>query len=134
MNDPLYEKGVANRRFVMGETHVASSTAARTSFSQPLNELAMRYCWGELWSRKGVSWKIRSLVCLALLAVQNKPVEFKAHVGGALRNGATHEEIQEVLLQLVIYCGLPTGSQAFRWANEYLAEAQQPQDPAPPST
>jgi 4-carboxymuconolactone decarboxylase len=65
-------------------------------------------------------------VCLALLATMDKPVEFKAHIGGALRNGATLEEIQEVLLQVVIYCGLPTGSQAFRLAKEYLADAQQP--------
>jgi len=133
VTDSLYDKGVANRRAVMGESHVSRSTAARTEFSQPLNDLAMRYCWGELWSREGVSWKIRSLVCLALLATQDKRVEFKAHVGGALRNGATMEEIQEVLLQVVIYCGLPTGSQAFRLAKEYLAEAEAAGDIPTPS-
>lgn len=121
----LHDKGLSNRRAVMGEGHVSRSTAKRTSFSEPLTDLALRYCWGELWSREGVSWKIRSLVCLALLASQDKPIEFKAHVGGALRNGASREEIQEVLLQVVIYCGLPTGSQAFRLANEALAEWDQ---------
>ena len=125
MNE-IYDKGVANRNAVMGNEHVARSVAARDEFSAPLTDLAMRYCWGELWSREGLPWKTRSLVCLAILATLDRPAELKAHVGGALRNGATKEEIQEVLLQIVIYCGLPAGSQAFRVAKEYFAEHETP--------
>jgi 4-carboxymuconolactone decarboxylase len=117
-----FDRGTANRAKVMGEEHVSRSTAARDEFSEPLTDLAMRFCWDELWSREGLPWKTRSFVCLALLAALNRPNEFKAHVGGALRNGATKAEIQEVLLQVVVYCGLPAGSQAFRLAKEYFAE------------
>lgn len=132
VNEELRDEGRSNRQAVMGETHVARSAAAGTDFSLPLTDLALRYCWGELWSREGVSWKIRSLVCLALLAAQDKPVEFKGHVAGALRNGATLQEIQEVLLQVVIYCGLPTGAQAFRLAKEALRDIDtQQEQPAP---
>jgi 4-carboxymuconolactone decarboxylase len=124
MTDSLdvFNQGVANRNAVMGETHVARSTAARDEFSAPLTDVAMRFCWGELWSRDGLPWKTRSLVVLGMLAALDRPNEFKAHVGGALRNGATKEEIQEVLLQVVVYCGLPAGSQAFKLAKEYFAE------------
>jgi 4-carboxymuconolactone decarboxylase len=131
--DDMFEKGVANRKLVLGEGHVARKTSAVDDFSRPLNELGTRYCWGELWSRDGLPWKTRSLINVALLAALNRPNEFKLHVGGALRNGATKEEIQEVLLQIVIYCGLPAGSQAFRLAKEYFAENEAQPSDLPPS-
>jgi len=124
MTDDLFEKGVANRKAVMGEQHVARSTAASDEFSEPLTNLAMRYCWGELWSRKGLEWKTRSLVNIGIMAALNRPNEFKLHVAGALRNGASKDEIREVLMQVAVYCGLPAGNQAFRLAKECFAEME----------
>ena len=57
-----------------------------------------------------------------MLSALNRPVEFKTHVGGALRNGVSREEIREVLLQVAIYCGIPAGVEAFRVAKEAIAE------------
>ena len=46
---------------------------------------------------------------IALLACQNRSTELATHVRGALNNGASEEEIREVLLQTACYCGMPSG-------------------------
>jgi 4-carboxymuconolactone decarboxylase len=108
------------RREVLGAEYVDAALADATAFSKPMQDLVTEYCWGWLWSRKGVPRNVRSLINLALLGVLNRPVEFKAHVRGALHNGCTAEEIAEVLLQVAVYAGVPAGVEAFRLANEAL--------------
>ena len=48
--------------------------------------------------------------------------ELRTHVRGALNNGATPEELSEVLLQAAVYCGMPVGLECFRIAKEVLDE------------
>jgi 4-carboxymuconolactone decarboxylase len=57
-----------------------------------------------------------------MLAALNRGHELGVHVRGALTNGVTPEEIREVLLQAAIYCGVPAGMEAFRIAEETLAQ------------
>ena len=70
--------------------------------------------------------KTRSLVTVALLAALGKQHELKGHVRGALNNGATAKEIQEVLLHTSIYCGVPTAVDAFRSAAEVIDGPKKP--------
>jgi 4-carboxymuconolactone decarboxylase len=123
MNE-MFEKGLRNRAAVMGQERPAGSAAPGDGFGNAFSDFAMRYCWGELWSREGLPWKTRSLINIALLAAMNRPAEFKLHVGGAINNGATKEEIEEVLMQVVVYCGLPAGSQGLKLAKEFFAESE----------
>jgi len=39
-----------------------------------------------------------------------------------LKNGCTHEQIQEILLLLTMYCGIPAANEAHRIATEVLRE------------
>jgi 4-carboxymuconolactone decarboxylase len=57
-----------------------------------------------------------------MLSALNRPHELKLHIGGALRNGLTRDEIREVLMQVAIYCGVPAGVDSFRIAREAFAE------------
>ena len=59
---------------------------------------------------------------LAMLSALNRPHEIKLHVRGALTNGVTKDEIQEVFLQVAIYCGVPAGVDSFRIAKEVFKE------------
>ena len=59
---------------------------------------------------------------LAMLTALNRPHEFKLHLVGALNNGVTREEIQEVLLQTVVYCGMPAAIDSFRVARDVFRE------------
>ena len=115
-----FEKGLATRKQVMGEDFVANAFANATEFTMPMQEYITRNAWGDVWQRPGLNMKTRSLVTVALLAALGKQHELKGHVRGALNNGATPQELQEVLLHASIYCGLPTAVEAFRTAAEVV--------------
>ena len=85
--------------------------------------LITRYAWGEIWSRPGLSRQERSLVTLAVLAAMQHEHELAMHVKAALRNGLTPDQIQEVLLQVAVYAGVPVANRAFPVAQRALAEA-----------
>jgi 4-carboxymuconolactone decarboxylase len=131
MDKEKFEKGLAVRRAVLGDEYVNKSLANADEFSQPMQELVTEACWGTIWTRPGLPLKMRSLVNVALLAALNRPQEFKTHVRGALNNGCTAEEIQEVLLQVATYCGMPAGVDGFRNAAEIIRETKGEQQRPP---
>ena len=117
-----YSSGVKVRRAVLGEAHVAKAEAAKTPFSEPFQDLITRYAWGEIWARPGLQRHTRSLLTLAMMVALNRNDEFRMHVRAAANNNVTREEIQEVLLQAAIYCGVPAANSAFHIAQEVFAE------------
>jgi len=118
------ERGKAIRAAVIGEARSEAALAGAAEFDRPFQELALRYCWGEVWGRPGLDRRTRSIVNLAMLAAMAKPNELKIHVRGALTNGVTRGEIQEVFLQACIYCGVPAAGEAFKVAREVFEEAE----------
>jgi 4-carboxymuconolactone decarboxylase len=118
MQNEQYHKGLATRREVMGDAFVDRALAATTPFTQPIQDHISRAAWGDVWQRDGLDRKTRSLVTVAMLTALGKQNELKGHVRGALNNGATVQEIQEVLLHAAIYCGVPASVEAFRSAAE----------------
>jgi len=123
-DDERLEEGIRIRTEVLGADHVERSLARASAFSRPMQELATEYCWGTLWAREGLGRRERSLVNVAMLAALNRSPQLAAHVRGAVRNGCTREEIQEVLLQVAVYCGIPAGMEAFRVAEAALEQAE----------
>jgi 4-carboxymuconolactone decarboxylase len=117
-----YTSGMKVRRAVLGEAHVAKAEAAKTPFSEPFQDLITRYAWGEIWARPGLPRHTRSLLTLAMMIALNRSDEFRMHVRAAANNNVTREEIQEVLLQAAIYCGVPAANAAFHIAQEVFAE------------
>jgi 4-carboxymuconolactone decarboxylase len=111
-----YDKGLATRREVMGDDYVDAALAKATPFTLPIQEHISRAAWGDIWQRPGLDRRTRSLVTVAMLTALGKQHELKGHVRGALNNGATVEEIQEVLLHATVYCGVPAAVDAFRTA------------------
>lgn len=124
MGEERYEAGLRIRREVLGAEYVDKSIATADDFNRPLQELVTEYCWGAVWSRPGLSRKMRSLINLAMLTALNRPHEVKLHLKGALNNGCSKEEIMEVLLQTAIYCGVPAAIDSFRLAREVFAETK----------
>jgi 4-carboxymuconolactone decarboxylase len=118
--------GMKIRRAILGDAHVDDAEARKNSFNAPFQELITRYAWGEIWSRPGLSRQTRSLVTLGMMVALNRPDELRLHLRAALRNGVTREEIQEVLLQTAVYCGVPAANTAFHVAEEVFAEPSSP--------
>ena len=117
-----YETGLEVRREVLGAAHVDRSISAVTDFGRPIQQLVTEVCWGDIWTRPGLDRRTRSLLNLAMLTALNRMHEMGVHVQGAIRNGCTEEEIQEVLLQAAVYCGAPAALEAFRVAERVLKE------------
>jgi 4-carboxymuconolactone decarboxylase len=88
----------------------------------PLQELVTEYCWNEIWNRPGLDRRTRSIINLSMITALNRPHELKLHVKGAINNGLSKEEIQEVFLQAAIYCGVPAAIDSFRFAKEVFTE------------
>jgi 4-carboxymuconolactone decarboxylase len=114
--------GMKTRRAVLGDAHVNAAEAKKDSFTEPFQDLITRYAWGEVWSRPGLPRQTRSLIVLATLVALNRNDEFRMHVRAALANKVTRDEIQEVLLQCAIYCGVPAANAAFHIAQQVFDE------------
>ncbi|WP_174614471.1 4-carboxymuconolactone decarboxylase [Virgibacillus ihumii] len=124
MSNSRFEEGLEIRRDVLGANYVDKSIENANEFNRPMQELVTEYCWGEVWSREGLPKKTRSMINLAMLTALNRPHEIKLHLRGALNNGVTKEEIQEVLLQSAIYCGVPAAIDSFKLAKEVFEEEE----------
>jgi 4-carboxymuconolactone decarboxylase len=115
-NDTEFDKGLAMRRQVMGDAFVDKAFGDMTAFTEPIQQHITRKAWGDVWQREGLDLKTRSLITVAMLTALGKQHELKGHVRGALNNGVTPAELQEVLLHAAVYCGVPTAVEAFRTA------------------
>lgn len=116
----MFDIGLKNRRDVLGTEYVDKSINNADSFNTEFQKLVTEYCWGEVWGREGLTRRERSLINLGMISALNRPHELKLHVQGALNNGLTREDIKEVLLQVMIYCGVPAAVDGFRIAREVV--------------
>ncbi|MGA0796656.1 MAG: 4-carboxymuconolactone decarboxylase [Quisquiliibacterium sp.] len=122
MNKALYEKGLAIRREVLGAEYVDNSIKNATDFNRKFQEMVTEYCWGAVWGREELTRRERSMINLAMLTALGRTHEVELHVKGALNNGLSEQEIAEVLLQTMIYCGVPAALDSFRAAKKAIAE------------
>jgi 4-carboxymuconolactone decarboxylase len=120
MGNENYQEGLKVRKAVLGDAYVEKALDNATEFTQPLQQLVTENCWGAVWTREGLDKRTRSLVTIATLIALRASAELKVHVRGALRNGCTVTEIQEVLLHSTAYCGFPAAIEAFREAKEVI--------------
>jgi 4-carboxymuconolactone decarboxylase len=118
----MRETGRSILREVIGQDYFDRRETSTNAFNADARRLSEEYCFGEIWSRPGLDRKTRSLLCVAMMVALNRQHELRIHLGTALTNGASADEVKEVLLQGIIYCGLPAGLEGFRVAEEVLAE------------
>jgi 4-carboxymuconolactone decarboxylase len=118
-----HEQGMKTRREVLGNAHVDRAIAKTTDFTSPFQDFITRYAWGDIWSRPGLSRAERSMITLTALAVLRQDEELAMHVRAALRNGLSVSQIQEILLQVAVYAGVPAANRAFAIAADMLENA-----------
>jgi len=128
--DPLFEKGMKIRTEVLGKEHVAKSMKNASKHMAPMQELTTKAAWGMVWSRPGMSRKMRSVANIAILVSLGLDEELELNIRGGLRNGLTQDEIIELLLHTTLFCGFPRAINGFRAAVRVFDEmsADQPAD------
>jgi 4-carboxymuconolactone decarboxylase len=124
--DEMYARGLRRRKRMFGAADVEKRMAASGEFGAPLQNVINGYVYGDIWERTGLPDNIRSLVMLGITAASNKPAEFRVHAQGALTNGCTKEQVQDVLLLVAMYCGIPAAIETTRIAAEIFGEAPDP--------
>ena len=92
MDQQLHDQGLKNRKEVLGAEHVERTLSQTDDFNAELQEVLNEYCWGKIWSGKGLERKQRSILNLGMLAALGRSHEFKLHFRGALNNGVTLSE------------------------------------------
>jgi len=118
----LYERGLKLRVAMFGRETVDKRMNAFGEFGKPLQHIINAYAYGDVWQRSALPAATKSLAMVAMMAAAGHPNELRVHLKGAVKNGCTEAQIQEVLLLLAMYCGIPAANEAHRIAAEVLAE------------
>ncbi|WP_210211815.1 carboxymuconolactone decarboxylase family protein [Aquibium carbonis] len=116
------ERGIELRRKMFGSAGAEQQIDNASEFTQPMQDIVTRICFGEIWQRPGLATRERSMITLAMLAALGKEPELKVHVRGAIANGVTKEEIREILVHSFLYCGIPAMVGSLRAAETVLNE------------
>ena len=122
----LYARGLRRRKKMFGDADVEKRMTAAGEFGAPLQNIINAYVYGDVWERPGLTDAMRSLVMLGITAASNKPAEFRVHAKGALANGCSAAQVQDVLLLVAMYCGVPAAIEPTRIAAEFFGEATVP--------
>ena len=135
------ERGLRNRRSVLGDAWVDRSLANATSFNADFQNLITRFAWNEIWGRPGLDHKTRRAIVLSITIALGRWEEFELHVRAALlgEEGSrlSPDELKEILMQSAIYAGVPAANTAFTHTQQILRElgadigyALEPAEPA----
>jgi 4-carboxymuconolactone decarboxylase len=120
----LYDKGLKLRREMFGDEAVEQRMQAFGAFGEPLQHIINAYAYGDVWSRSALPPATRSLAMIAMMAAIGRANELRVHLKGALANGCSAEQIQDILLLVAMYCGIPAANEAHRVAVDVLRESE----------
>lgn len=120
--DEQYQRGLKLRIDMFGRESVEKRMAAFGELGEPLQHIINSYSYGDVWSRTALKPEMKSLVMVAMMAASGHMNELRVHLNGAVKNGCSLEQIQEVLLLLTLYCGIPAANEAHRIAAEVLRD------------
>ena len=120
----LYKKGREIRRQLMGDAMVEnmSSTVYNNPIMEKFGQYTSEAIFGMLWSRPGLDFKTRALICVISDTSTGRWPELAIHLRMARRQGWTEDELGEVLLHLGGYIGVPFAREAMVIANEVFTE------------
>ncbi|AMJ60284.1 4-carboxymuconolactone decarboxylase [Bosea sp. PAMC 26642] len=113
-----YQIGMATRRAVLGDAHVDRAAGNMTPFDTPFQEFITEGAWGTVWSRPGLTRRERSIITIALLAALGHDEEVAMHVRATANTGATQADVQEALMHVAVYAGVPAANRAYKICKE----------------
>jgi len=116
--DDALERGLANRRKILGDAWVDRSVGNANTLNVEFQRLITCYAWDSIWSRPCLDPRTRRIMVLAITASMGRWEEFELHVRTGLQAPADAPDaaaldldtIREVLLQTAVYAGVPAGN------------------------
>jgi 4-carboxymuconolactone decarboxylase len=122
METENFKRGLDLRRELSGEKVVDDAFRDPDDIARPLQEMVTEFCFGAVWSRPGLDRRSRSILNIGMLAALNRPEELSGHIRTGLKNGLSRTEIQECLLQVAVYAGMPAAFGGMRVARQVFSE------------
>ena len=116
------DRGLANRRAVLGDAWVDQSLNNATAFNAEFQSFITRYAWNDIWGRPGLDHTTRRLLVLGMTMGMARWEDFELHCKAAIRGGVALDSIKETLMQGAIYCGVPAANTAFKITMDILRE------------
>jgi 4-carboxymuconolactone decarboxylase len=114
------------RKRTKGEKHGQGTAFRQTrphqAFTPALVDYTNDVIYGDLWERKALSKRDRSLITVAALVATYRPEQLVSHLSRAIANGVTQEEITEVITHMAFYAGWPAAMSAAQIAYTVLVE------------
>ena len=99
-------------------------TAPAPDFGGEFARLAYENAYVSLWARPGLSPRDRSILTIGILIGIGNERELSAHVAGALKNGVTRQELEEIIYHATAYAGFPAASSALVVARKVVDQQQ----------
>jgi 4-carboxymuconolactone decarboxylase len=112
----------AGRRATMTTQPVSTARQRIGDLAPKLVELTEQVLFGDVWERAELAKRDRSLVTVAALIVLSRPDQLRTHLGRALDNGVTKDELVETITHLAFYAGWPAAMSAATLAKEVFAQ------------
>lgn len=121
-HDDRYRRGTTVLDEINGQS-VVDLVADLHDVSPEMGYQVVAWAYGEMYARPNLSHRDRQLVTLGMLASQGgEEGELRAHIPLALEVGLTADEIVEVFLHSIAYCGFPRAINATKVAKQIFAQ------------
>jgi 4-carboxymuconolactone decarboxylase len=108
----------------LGPENVDSARAYLQQLDPELHRHIMDFVYGEVYAGDALDPKTRALCTVAMLAALDQQMQLGVYVRASRRQGATEEEIREVLRQVAVYAGFPSAWNALATMTAALEERQ----------
>jgi 4-carboxymuconolactone decarboxylase len=120
--DERRQRGAELLRRMLGDDAAGKVRQAWRDVCPEFEAYVVEFLAGEVWPRPGLDLRTRSLITVATLAAQGRPLGLELNLRMALRNGASRQEIIETLLHIAPYAGFPAAWEGLALARKIFNE------------
>jgi 4-carboxymuconolactone decarboxylase len=113
-----FENGLSILKKMIGEADAERVRQGWREISPDLERLILEFVAGRMWTRSALDLKTRSLSTLAALTALGRTTALELNIRMALGNGATKEDVLEIMLHMAPYAGFPAVWDAMKIASQ----------------
>lgn len=118
-----YQRGIEILRKMLRTERAEAVIEKFRSLSPAFEKEVVSVVFGRTWARGTLDLKVRSLCSIGILSSLGRLNALKINFTLAMENGASREEIVEILLQVAIYAGYPAALDALVLLDEVVKSA-----------
>lgn len=119
-----FETGLAMLKKMVGEQEAEKIRCGWRELSPDFERFVLGFLAAQIWTRPALDLKTRSLCTVAALTALGRTSGLELNVRMALGNGATKEEVLEVMLQMAPYAGFPAAWDGMKIASRIFSEME----------